>query len=478
MPDGTCVYRIIDSETANIMLKTKQQARNISLDVLLDSVEQANKKDSWDYTGGHLNHNHIFKPPVLEEKCFWISGKKPDQQNEKVKKTTSIKFKLKASLVDEDPKVKSFCVNPSVMKQTGPFTPINTPFASSIVDSRSQTTFQDTPEHTEYRESPPKFKELELPELKLLSFGEPQTSKDKRKEYRYLPAYFIGLTKSDQFNMFSQYNREILQKQDISKDFYKNVAVECYEKKLTKELLNIAHIRPPHFARLQIFSETFEKIWIYSSIFGNILSEIKAVYDLYVDCLLDAQSSPQHEILMSEIAGMKKRPVKTEDVEEVMQNVRELEHQAFIALEHNDQLRNYLKTELNNEFISETVPDEASQLHSRETDPTSEKCHSSETEVFVAKRNEVLKTLLEVKALEEDMGKNLTHAVNVEAVEQYIKDMQTETLKLQSSNDFLHRANKDLDSEIKRGLMKQKLTLDKQEEIKILMEFFLNPPDL
>lgn len=180
---------------------------------------------------------------------------------------------------------------------------------------------------------------------------------------------------------------------------------------------------------------------------------------------------------MSEIAGMKKRPVKTEDVEEVMQNVRELEHKAFIALERNDQLRNDLKSELSNVFISETVSDQASQLHSRKTDPSRSQCHASEAEVFVLKRREVLKTLIEVNALEEDIQKNLTHALNTEATEQYIKDIQTETVKLQSSNDFLQRANKDRDSEIKRVLMKQKLTLDKQEKIKILMESFLKPHD-
>ncbi|XP_075720439.1 uncharacterized protein C6orf118 homolog isoform X2 [Rhinoderma darwinii] len=437
------------------MLNTNQKARIIPLDVLLDGVERANKKDSWDYTGGHLNHSHLFKPPALEKKNFWKSGKMHDQRYEKVRKMKDSfrNFTLKTSFVNGD-------LSSPVMQPTGQFTPINTPFTSSVVDSRTRATCQENPEQKEYGGSPPPpRKELELPDLKLLKFGhrEPRTSQDYRKDYRFLPAYFTGLTKSDQFNMFLQFDREILQKQDISEDFYKNVTVECYEKKLTKELLKISHIRPPHFARLQIFSGTFEKICKESSIFGNILIEIK--------------------ILMSEISGMKKRPVKTEDVEEVMQNVRKLDHKAFIALEHNDQLRNDLKTELSNAFISETVSDNTVQLYSREADSTIEQCHVNETEAFVAKRSEVLKTLMEVNALEEDITKNLTHALNAEATEQYIKDIQTETVKLHSSNDFLQRANKDLDSEIKRILMKQKLTLDKQEEIKILMASFLEAQD-
>ncbi|KAM3930888.1 uncharacterized protein C6orf118 homolog [Leptodactylus fuscus] len=457
------------------MLKPKQ-AKSIPLHVLLDDVEKANKKDSWDYTGGHLNHNHLFKPPVIEEKSFWKSRQIPDQKYEKTvkMKDSFLTFTLKTSLVSRGTKVKSLCARSPVIKQTGPCTPINTPFTSSFMDTWSQTTCRENPQH-ECTESPPKDNDIEL--LQLPMCERPQTSQDHRMECKFLPAYFTGLTKLDQFNIFLKSDWDILQKQDMSKDFYKNVTVESFEKKLMKELMNIAHIRSPHFARLQIFSETFEKICKAFSTFGNVLSKTKAAYDLYVNHLLDAQSSPQHEILMFEIAGMKKRPVKTKDVEKVMQNVRELEHKTFIAIERNDQLRNDLKTELSNTHISETVSKKAPQLYSRKTDPT-DKQHANETEAFVAKRSEVLKTLMEVNALEEDIKKNLTHALNVEVKEQYVKDIQKEIVKLKSSNDFLHRANKDLDSEVKRVLMKQKFTLDKQEEIKILMESFLQQPNL
>ncbi|XP_056422791.1 uncharacterized protein C6orf118 homolog isoform X2 [Hyla sarda] len=462
-PCGICKHQSSDSDIVDIMLNTKPKARLLLLDVLLDGVERENKKDSWDYTGGHLNHNHLFKPQVLEEKNFWASGKIPDQQYENVKKDSFITFTLKTSLVNADPKVKSFCSSSPILKPTGPSTPINTPFGNSVVDTRPQTTCQENSEDKKVTGLPSKIPELNLPELKLLKFGGQQTFQENKKEYQFLPAYFTGLTKSDQFNMFLKFNRKILQKQDLSIAFYKNVTVEYYERKLFKELQDIAHIRPPHYARLQIFRETFGKICKDSSIFGNILSEIKAAYDLYVDYLLDAQCSPQHEILMSEIAGMKKRPVNTADVEEVMQNVRGLEDKAFFALEHNDQLRNDLKTVLSNAFIPDMVSDKAPLLNSRNTDPASEQCNASEVKVFVAKRSKVLKTLMEVNVLEEEIRKNLTHALNAEATEQYIKDIQRETMKLQSSNDFLQRANKDLNSEIKRSLMKQKLTLDRQD---------------
>ncbi|XP_069830484.1 uncharacterized protein C6orf118 homolog isoform X4 [Dendropsophus ebraccatus] len=434
---GLFLYQNIVSDTTAIMLNTKPKSRILPLNILLDGVEQANQKDSWDYTGGHLNHNHLFKPTVLE-KSFWTGGKMTQTPTEKAEKVKDsfINFTLKSSSVKANPKAKSSCASSPIMKQTGPFTPINTPFANSVVDTRPQTTCQENPEHKEYTRSPLKQKELDLPEIKLLKFGGPPASLERGEQYQFLPAYFTGLTKSDQFNMFLQFGREIPQKQDISKDFHKNGSVEYHEKKL-----------------------------------------IKAAYDGYVGFLLDAQCSPQHEVLISEIAGMKKRPVKTEDVEEVMQNVRGLEDKAFIALERNDQLRNDLKTELNNSF-PEMVSDITPQLPSRTSDPSGERRHISQVEELVTKRSDVLKALTEVNGLEEEIRKSLTHAVNAEATEQYISDIQKETMKLKSSNDFFQRANQDLESEIKRSLMKQKLTLDKQEEIKILLESLLKAPDL
>ncbi|XP_075195889.1 uncharacterized protein C6orf118 homolog [Anomaloglossus baeobatrachus] len=460
------------------MLKTKQQPRILPLDTLLDGTEQANTKDIWDYTGGHLNHNHLFKPLALEEKGFWKSGKTQDQHKGKVKrmKDSFINVPLKTSFINKDPVGKSCCPGSSVVKLSVPYTPINTPFASSVVDGYSQTAGLENPEQNNYRGSP-KNKELRLPELKVLKFEGPQSTQDKRQEYQFRPAYFTGITKTDRFSMFLQFNKEILQKKDLSKDFYKNITVESDEKKLTKDLQNITHIRPPHFARLQVFSATFEKICNNCSMFGNILKEIKAAYDVYVNVLFDAQSSSQLEILMCDITGMKKRLVKTEDIEEITQNVKGLEHKALIALKRNDKLRNELKIELRNVVTSETASDKVPWLHASNSESNSEQCLARETEVFVAKRSEVLKTLMKVNALEENIRKNLTHALNTKATEQYVKDIQTETIKMKSSNDFLQQANKDLDFEIKRVLMKQKLTLDKQEEIKVLMKSFLKAVD-
>ncbi|XP_077342763.1 uncharacterized protein C6orf118 homolog isoform X4 [Lithobates pipiens] len=452
------------------MLRAKQQSKMMPLNKLLDEIELSNKKDSWDYTGGHLNHNHLFKPQVLEAKTFWRSGQnqqkflhgtpkhdiassKSDEKGKK-RKDSFTHFTVKTSVVPSL-NTKSASTYSPVIKHFGTATPINTPFASSLLGTQSYGTCLD---NLEYDKESLQGEELEIPDFKMLTFDYElyKTKKDYKDKYKFIPKFFSGLTKSDQFKMFLQFDEEVIQKQHLTNDFFNSSSVEYCKKKLTKELQNFAHIQPPHFARLQIFSESFGNICNISFAFGTILKQVK--------------------VILSKIAGMKKRAVRTEDVHKAEVKVKELEQKTLCALQHNEQLRNNFK---DTNLISDTDAAEAdSSLDSQEEKSEKQFCLPNEEETFVSKRSRILKTCHEVKALEDEIRKNMTHMVNSEALEQYIKEVQTETVKLQSSNSFLQRTNKDMDSEIKRLLMKQKLNLQKQEEMKRLVEPFLKFGDM
>ncbi|XP_073483594.1 uncharacterized protein C6orf118 homolog isoform X5 [Aquarana catesbeiana] len=427
------------------MLRAKQQNKMMPLNKLLDEIELSNKKDSWDYTGGHLNHNHLFKPQVLEAKTFWRSGQnqqkfqhdkpiydiassKSDEKGKKMKDSFT-HFTVKTSVVPSL-NTKSASTSSPVIKHFGTATPINTPFASSLLGTQSYGTCMD---NLEYDKESLQGEELEIPDFKVLTFDYElyKTKKDYKDKYKFIPTFFSGLTKSDQFKMFLQFDEEVIQRQHLTNNFFNSSSVEYCKKKLTKN-----------------------------------------AYELYVNYLLDSQSPLQHEVILSKIAGMKKRAVRTEDVHKAEVKVKELEQKTLCALQHNDQLRNNFKDM--NLIISDTDAAEAdSSLDSQEEKSEKQFYLPNEEETFVSKRSRILKTYHEVKALEDEIRKNMTHMVNSEALEQYIKDVQIETVKLQSSNFFLQRTNKDLDSEIKRLLMKQKLNLEKQEEMKRLVEPFL-----
>ncbi|XP_072265172.1 uncharacterized protein C6orf118 homolog isoform X2 [Pyxicephalus adspersus] len=456
------------------MLQTKQQSKMKPLNKLLDKIEGANKKDSWDYTGGHLNHNHVFKPQVLEENTFWRSGQKQQilQHNElrydiassksdkrcKTMKDALTHFTVKTSLVQGLGTKSEGTLTPTI-KHFGSSTPINTPFASSLLGTQSYGTCMENLEQVSEEESL-QDKELELPDLKVLTFNYElcNIKKGYKDKYKFVPAYYSGLTKSDQFRMFLQIDEEVLQGQDLTKDFCRSSRVEYFEKTLTKKLLNIPHIHPPHFARLQIFSETFGNICNISSVYGAILKQVKNAYELYINYLLDSQSSFQHEILLSEVAGIKKRPVRTEDVNKAEEKVKELEQKSWCPLQSNDQLRNNLKKV--NILTPNTNETEGKSYLDFQELKTDNFCFPNDEQTFVLKRSKILKTYYEVKALEDEIRKNMTHMVNTEALEQYLKEVQ------------------DLNAEIKRWLIKQKLSLDKQEEIKHVVDSFLKSGEL
>lgn len=231
-----------------MMLQAKLQSKMMPLNKLLDEIELSNKKDTWDYTGGHLNHNHLFKPQVLEAKTFWRSGQnqqkfqhdkpiydiassKSDEKGKKMKDSFT-HFTVKTSVVPS-PNSKSASTSSPGIKHFGTATPINTPFASSLLGTQSYGTCM---ENLEYDKESLQGKELEIPDFKVLTFDYElyKTKKDYKDKYKFIPTFFSGLTKSDQFKMFLQFDEEVIQRQYLSNDFFNSSSVEYCKKKLTK----------------------------------------------------------------------------------------------------------------------------------------------------------------------------------------------------------------------------------------------------
>ncbi|XP_053565138.1 uncharacterized protein C6orf118 homolog [Bombina bombina] len=466
------------------MFKRKQQEEIINLKKLLDGIETANKNEAKDYTSGHLNYKNLFKPQQVSERTFWKSVTKqnslaPNHHQEHIfqsitdRKVMKMKdaladFTLKTHLTLTTPAKSSIHFSPLLKS---PMTPINTPCAVSLHEIRSHETFMEKQELEKCMESLAS-EEIDLSQLKLLKVKREKNQTYQSDEYHFVPSYLTGLTKKDQFVIFSQFSKEYLKKEDLEKDFLKKSSIGHYERQLTKELLKIGHVTPPHVNRLQIFCEAFEDICNNSTIFGNILQHIKSAYESYIEHLLDARPSTQYEVFRSGSGGISKRAVKKEDVEAAVMTVRLLIQEAKGALNENEQLRNQLKEALKIYSTKDTV--EKDLPVELEVEDSCEKCNSpSLVDLFELKRCEVLELCTTVQNMEQGIKKNMTHAVNTNAREQHIKEIQAEAVKLQSSNKFLMSASKDLDTEIKRALNKQKLTLEKQMELKSMIECFL-----
>ncbi|OCT77979.1 uncharacterized protein C6orf118 [Xenopus laevis] len=455
------------------MLKPQQQEKSISLPKLLDAVEKANKYETRDYTSGHLNHNHLFQPQTTD-RTFWRSVKEIKQSLPGQKQFSSNELDINVKKVED--KFTNISVKTSLLSTssrnnssnvpTGPYTPINTPFTCSKSAINVQENHECKVHKNEF---------LDFPEIKMWNFSAKKASQKYEEDFHVVPSYLAGLTRADQFNMLLQFNRKVIGTDDMTKDFFKNTLAEHLQRKLEKKLLKIGHVTPPHFERLKVFSEIFEDICKNSSIFGNILRQIKSAYELNIGNLLDAQSPIQTERLMAEISGMKKRVVETQDVEDALQAVRRLEQEAYIALERNEQLRNNLKAELARSAKKDI--ETAKEVLQPPVKESNKPNIASLSDKFESKRCEILAINAEIQGLEEEIKMNMTHAVNAKLLERHIKDVQAEAVKIKSSNEFLQRASKDLDSEMKRLLIKQKLTLGNQEETKVLIETYLSSKD-
>uniref|UniRef100_A0A8C5MMJ4 Translin-associated factor X-interacting protein 1 N-terminal domain-containing protein n=1 Tax=Leptobrachium leishanense TaxID=445787 RepID=A0A8C5MMJ4_9ANUR len=461
------------------MIRTKQQEKIIKLDKLLDGIEIANKKDTEAYTSGHLNHNHMYKPPLLTKKAFWTTATKPNhlllsqlsplthgkEKDKKKMRDTPTNIALRTRMTQNHKAESKSTFLPSITNKSKI---LNNSFSGSTFGYQVHGSSKD---NGEFQESTVHQDELGHPCIKSfnLEYGADMvvSSQYPIHESELLPSYLTGATKTDQFNMFLEFNRNFLKIEDGSK----NMSTDKYETEIVKKLSDAANFEPSHVARLQIFSETFENICRESTIYGSILHKVKYAYDMYIAYLMDAQCSTQLEMLMSEISSMRKRTVKTQDVQETYQSVCNLQFKALHVLENNDLLRNHLKKEITSVQSKEKLKEP--EIHFEAQLAQDKSKFENKINLLDLKRREVLTICNEVRCLEEEIHKNMTHAVNYENTSQYIKEMQAETVKLQSTNEFLHQANKKLDYEIRKALTKQKMPLETQMEIKKILEIYL-----
>ncbi|CAB1311747.1 unnamed protein product, partial [Coregonus sp. 'balchen'] len=111
--------------------------------------------------------------------------------------------------------------------------------------------------------------------------------------YWFTQSHLGGLTKKDQMRMMKHFDRQVLGKQDLRdrKWISGNKAAEVYEWKLEKELRRLSDQSRPSRDRLGVFSDVFNDVCEGSPVFRDILREIKTDYDLYLNSILDSQTS-------------------------------------------------------------------------------------------------------------------------------------------------------------------------------------------
>ncbi|KAM9654747.1 LOW QUALITY PROTEIN: uncharacterized protein C6orf118 homolog [Morphnus guianensis] len=215
----------------------------------LDSVEMAYRTDVKLYTSRHLNHNKLYKP------------------SEKIKQG----IPLLAAQAEYS------C--PNNRHPQSPVTSVgaSADFSTPLEMLKLKALKKKVEEGTDGLHMCLKRDELGVSEIMVLKNKPLKNSRwcvgELAKEYQFVPSYLAGVTKTEQFNKFLHFQKEIAKHELLQNDFTGNKVSEQHESKLAKELQKICGCDPLHF-KLQVVKEVFEDICNSFLIFGDIVKEI------------------------------------------------------------------------------------------------------------------------------------------------------------------------------------------------------------
>ncbi|XP_069788128.1 uncharacterized protein C6orf118-like [Narcine bancroftii] len=442
---------------------------------LLHGLEQAQKADILAYSFGHLNYKNLYKVSGQHEASVsWQSAKKPAHVKEKNPLIQQSKIKVK--------KMTNATVDLSLMTSVLPILPANNLPSLKNFDQSLATASKDIPDMTcsvapnaEERTLQGHFIKEEL-DLTALMLVKPQLHKcaashSSHDRSQFVESYLAGVTKKDQFRKRLEFEKTILMKQDLlERDIMSGYkAVVKQERKLAQELMKLGHLPVPNLKRLQIFNDVFEDICRDSTIFHEILKEIKFEYNMYLASLLESQPKNQHKTFQALFQIMENRPVKTLHVEDAHQRVLNLEQEANLALQRNYKLRNELEGEL-------SKPKKQDVRHILK--PIKTKDHQlSVMENVMSLRSRIYQTTVQIQELESELKHSMVPSTVTDAMQSSLIESQADIVKLQQSNTFLRKKITILERDIEKTLNEHKVTKSIKESFWVMVKDLVDPAE-
>ncbi|KAJ7987423.1 hypothetical protein DPEC_G00326330 [Dallia pectoralis] len=292
--------------------------------------------------------------------------------------------------------------------------------------------------------------------------------KMRTDRYWFSQSYLGSLTKKDQLMKMRQFDRQVLGTEDLKdKDRMRgSKAAEKYERKLQKELEKLSDQSRDCLdqiwssrKRLGVFSDVFNDICKGSSVFGDILREIKTDYDLYMNYLLDLQMPLNN---MSQLDGL--GILGAEDLEEAGNQVSRLEVEARRALEENDRVRNEFQNAPDRfmEISDDERPDNEATLPDQMQPEEGAVSFSDKVQRL---RLQVWMMWGEVQILQKEIKEKMVSMVPTGATERCIRDSKAEIIRLQTSNERIRNTSKDLENNINMILGRARVSEDEKVQV-------------
>nr|CAB3227147.1 uncharacterized protein C6orf118-like [Phallusia mammillata] len=502
--------------------RTSTAEKPKNLHALMESTLNAHRRDIHDYASGHLNPNKLAKIPknttTLQtgKVVYWTTSNTQDQssvqsnrrhQRGQMNTMTEALYDFSSGTAGAFPLYNSVVITESQENMTNP-SPIDEKLERTIFREMEQLISQKdypyfTADSSESVFSQPEsrkkiqqkrllsrkksskkvhIEELKLPELMLPCtsdsiFMPPSMQNDvlefggkMNERKRFVTTHHAGVTRRDQFQKLMDFNRNVLRQPETLEQKVRDghKAVQHLEHKLVTRLLELQLKNlpfGPSFERLQLYAEIWSDLAVDSSMFGDLLAEIKREYDIYLTQLLDSmKTSDRGELArclhaVEDLSQEEDLPVVAE---ELRKDVENLENVCMDVLNRNEKLCEDIEEEEDRIEEEKRLQQEEDEENMRRMLPVRRPHHKTPTKInrtdqdsFKGKRSteERLKALrvdiwerldkfseekkkMKTSFVPKPVLRNLQHAV---------KDTEVEWQKTQQQNEFLTVAIQDSD---------------------------------
>ncbi|KAJ8027644.1 hypothetical protein HOLleu_32844 [Holothuria leucospilota] len=461
------------------MAKISTDLKERPLHDLVEGLFREQKHDIYLHTRGHLNADHLLKPPEKASHTPWESSDK------------EIPTLLKPSKLPSPPKTNqgekqlldAMC-NFSVGTSGSVFVPGKDRSGQKLMRSKRSSSRQSPVEglkdgpvgpdlhpqrpntQMEYIPDNAYVEELRLPELMLpLPSKQSPRRKSPRDEKRrgsggssgglqthqFVPSHLGGITKKDQYEQFKYFQDHVLRKGDVmeKKVLTGRKAVQHLEEKLFAELMKLDVTKRqggPNFHKLQIYSNIWQDLNDDTPTFGKLLSDIKSEYDQYLGVLLDTQPHKHSELLGRQVQSLTSSGLVLPGELKMSQDlVQKYEAEAQSCLQENERLRQELK-ELRKK-LADLPPEPENPPEARKPIKKEDDVQSL-TDQVLELHADVLAKIDEIEKFRQELRSKYVPSSVCHHLEQNVRDTEADILKLLSTNEYLEKTIQHVENDV------------------------------
>ncbi|XP_014783973.1 uncharacterized protein LOC106879060 [Octopus bimaculoides] len=403
---------------------------------ILDSIQDASKKQSVYFSNSHLSQFKVQRKPEHQP---WSSSQYKKQNYTTDEKTDS-----------QYNQVNKINILTNKQKQL-PFLPlIEQKYSDQLLTSHDTKQSQTQ----EFNKASTSLKNTKNDGFKDVRFTCPPIFMPPLTKFGFISSCMLDVTKKDQYNSMNASRNFLRHSKKVGKTAYSSKGmVDALLKKLKESLQNCPETGTTSdiLKRLQCFNNIFNDLIINSPVFGTALHIIKIEYDNYISYLLDIYEK-EGQVLQGEMQEMSSQHTnQNEQLSEAEIKVEKLECEMLDLFLEAKSLQKEIKAET--ERITADQESEVS-LYDESVEDVSEMKPKLELYDDVETlRIAILEKLDELQTKKTDMRNNYIPISVCLQLEQCIKDTDMELHKWIKQNEYFKTSSAEMEGYLKEAII-------------------------